>query len=211
MKSVKITKENHSKGLKNSDDSVIVRGKQFNDLLDDLNAHIPADGVGKLDYLVPKSGDNLEILGQKFDPKYVTGDMTLTAGDSGNTYWIQGDSAGGTVTLPAAIPGLKFKFVWAANNDNPIAIQTADLTDTTGDMIRGGLLICAAAAVNTFVEAAGNVNSMTFEDDINNCASGAGSWLELHCVNAGIWVLTGVMNGNTDIDGVGSAIFSDAD
>jgi hypothetical protein len=78
-------------------------------------------------------------------------------------------------------------------------------------MILGGLLICAAAAVNTFVEAAGNVNSMTIEDDIDNCASGAGSWLELHCVNAGIWVLTGVMNGNTDINGVGSAIFSDAD
>lgn len=212
MKSVKITKENHSRGLKTSDDAVLVRGKQFNDLLDDFSAHVPADGIGKLDIIVPKSGDNLEILGLKVDPNYVTGAMVLTASDSGKEFWIQGDNPASTITLPAAtIPGLKFKFKWVANNNNAIVIKTADITDTTGDMLRGGLLVCSAAAVNTFVEASGDVNTMTFDDNVANSASGAGSWIEVVCVTPGIWFVTGVMNGNTDVDGTGSAIFTDAD
>ena len=213
MKSRKLTKDNHTTGLKSGADAVIVRGKHFNDLIDDFNAHVPADGAGRLDYLMPFTEDgNIEIIGQKVDPNYVTGTVALTNDESGKVFWIQGDNPASAYTLPpATIPGVTFKFVWVANNNNAITITTANTTDTTGDMLRGGLLVCSAAAINTFVEAAGDVNRMTFDDNVANSASGAGSWVEITCVDAGIWHVTGVMNGNTDIDGVGSAIFSDVD
>lgn len=211
MRTRKITGENHTSDLQGSADSAIVRGKFWNELVDDLQAHIPADGVGKLNYLSGFSGDNIEVLGQKFDPNYANGNTVLTAADSGKIFWIQGDNPTGKFTLPTAVPGLKFKWIWAADNNEAIVIQTADITDTTGQMFRGGLLVCSAAAINTFVEAAGNVNTMTFDDNVANSASGAGSWVEVLCVDPDIWVVTGVMNGNTDVDGVGSAIFSDAD
>ena len=213
MKSKKIRVGSHTTGFGNSTDSAPVYAKHYNELIEDFAAHVPADGTGKLDYLVPftKNG-NIEILSQKVDPNYVTGSVVLTNADSGKVFWIQADNPESAYVLPAAtIPGVTFKFVWIANNNNAITITTANTTDTTGDMIRGGVLVCSAAAINTFVEAAGNINRMTFDDDVANSASGAGSWVELTCVTPGLWSVTGVMNGNTDVDGVGSAIFSDVD
>lgn len=49
MKSQKITVNNHTQGFITSDDTVPVRGKQFNNLKDDFDAHVPSDGVGKFD------------------------------------------------------------------------------------------------------------------------------------------------------------------
>lgn len=211
MRTRKITGENHTSDLQGSADSAIVRGKFWNELVDDLQAHVPADGVGRFTYLVPfNDTEGIQIRGGIVDPNYVTA-MVLTAADSGKILWIQGDNAASAIVLPPAVHGLHFKMIWAANNNEAITVTTADTTDTTGDMFRGGVLVCSAAAVNTFVEASGNINRMTFDDNVNNCASGAGSWVEFTCVDDGIWIVTGVMNGNTDIDGVGSAIFSDVD
>jgi hypothetical protein len=64
-------------------------------------------------------------------------------------------------------------------------------------MLRGGLLVCAAAAINTFVEA--------------NAGGGIGSWVEIICAEDAVWYVTGVINSTTDADGVGSALFTDAD
>lgn len=213
MKSKKIRVGSHTTGFGSSTDSAPVYAKHYNELIDDFSAHVPADGAGRLNYLMPFSENgNVEIISQKVDPNYVTGTVTLTKADSGKVFWIQADNPASDYILPAAnTPGITFKFVWVANNTNAITITTADITDTTGDMLRGGLLVCSAAAINTFVEAAGNINRMTFDDNVANSASGAGSWVELTCVTPGLWSVTGVMNGNTDVDGVGSAIFSDVD
>lgn len=51
MKSRKITSTNHNDTISSPDDVVIVRGAHYNQLKDDWDAHITADGVGKLDTL----------------------------------------------------------------------------------------------------------------------------------------------------------------
>ena len=137
--------------------------------------------------------------------------VTLTAADSGKTFWINGSTSAADFTLPAPVIGLTYRWVWTANCNNAITITTADTTDTTGDMFLGGLLISAAAAVNTFVETAADKNKMTFDDNVENCAGGAGSWVEVICIADAVWFVRGIMNGTTDADGVGSAIFSDVD
>ena len=141
----------------------------------------------------------------------VTTTVVLTAADSGKVYFNNSDSGASTFTLPAPAPGLRFKWIWTANKTTATIIKTADVTDSTGDMLRGGLLVCAAAAVNTFVEASGDVNTMTFDDDVVNGAAGIGSWVEAICTEDPTWCVTGVINSTTDADGVGSAIFSDTD
>ena len=135
----------------------------------------------------------------------------LTAADSGKTFFVNSDSGAATYTLPAPQVGLKFKWIVTANCTTATVIKTADTTDTTGDMLRGGLLVCAAAAVNTFVEAASDVNTLTLDDDVTNGACGIGSWVEIICTEDPTWFVTGVINSTTDADGVGSAIFSDTD
>jgi len=211
MKSRKLTKDNHTTGLNSGADAVIVRGKHFNDLLDDFNAHIPVDGAGRFEYILPYEEDGtVQIVGQAQDFDYAAAD-TLTASESGKTIWIQGDNSSSAIVLPPAVHGLNFKFKWAANNTNTITITTADTTDTTGDMFRGGLLVFSTTNLSVFIEATGDVNRMTFDDNLANSASGAGSWVEVACADDGIWIVTGVMNGGTDVDGNGSAIFSDVD
>jgi hypothetical protein len=133
----------------------------------------------------------------------------LTATDSGKTFFINADSGAATYTLPAPQTGLKFKWIVTANCDSATIIQTADLTDTTGDLFAGGLLVCSAAAINTFVEANGTThNTLTLDDNVANAGQGVGSWIEIVCTEDPTWFITGVLNGNTDIDGVGSSLFS---
>jgi len=135
----------------------------------------------------------------------------LVAADSNKTFFVDAATSAANYTLPTPVAGLRYKFIWVANCDNAVTITTADTTDTTGDMLRGGLLICAAAAVNTFVEAASDVNKATFDDNVENGAAGIGSWVEIICAEDAVWYITGVINSTTDADGVGSAIFSDVD
>ena len=135
----------------------------------------------------------------------------LTAADSGKVFFINADTGATAYTLPAPVKGLHFKWIVTANCDNATTITTADTTDTSGDMFKGGLLVCSAAAVNTFVEAGADVNRITLDDNVANVGCGAGSWLEVICNEDPTWFVTGVINGNTDVDGVGSGIFSDVD
>lgn len=135
----------------------------------------------------------------------------LTAADSGKTFFVDAVTTAANFTLPTPVAGLKYKFIWVADCDNAVTITTADTTDTTGDMLRGGLLVCAAAAVNTFVEASGNVCKATFDDNVENGAAGIGSWVEVICAEDAVWYITGVINSTSDADGVGSSIFSDVD
>ena len=136
--------------------------------------------------------------------------QTLDANDSGKTFWIDDSTSASTFTLPAPAPGLNFKWIWTANCNNAIIIQTANITDTSGDMLRGGLLICAAAALNTFLEASGDINTITVDDNAANVAGGVGSWIEIICTEDPIWFVRGILNSTTDADSTGSQ-FTDAD
>jgi hypothetical protein len=137
--------------------------------------------------------------------------VVLTAADSGKVFFVNADTVATAYTLPAPAAGLHFKWIVTANCDNATTITTADTADTSGDMFKGGLLVSAAAAVNTFVEAGSDVNRITLDDNVVNGACGTGSWLEVICTEDPTWFVTGVINSTTDADGVGSAIFSDVD
>lgn len=185
--------------------------RNFNDLIDDIETVIPTKGDFNSDTIGEyTSGSGVTITGQ-LTPVEESGSRHLTAADSGKVFFLNSDTGAVSYTLPAPEPGLKFKWIFTANKTTATSIVTADVTDTTGDMLRGGLLVCAAAAVNTFVEASGNVNTITLDDDVVNGAAGIGSWVEIICTEDPIWFVHGVINSTTDADGVGSAIFSDTD
>lgn len=131
--------------------------------------------------------------------------QTLRAEDSGKTFFIDAATGASTFTLPAPAAGLTFKFIWTGDNNNAIVIKTADLTDTTGDLFQGALLICSAAAVNTVEEANGTThNTITVDDNAANAAGGTGSFIELICTEDPYWYVRGVLNSTTDSDSAGS-------
>jgi len=151
------------------------------------------------------------ITGGKKSVTAGTTTTVLTAADSGKTFYIKAVGAA-TYTLPAPAAGLYFKWLWTVDNTDAVIIKTADIADTTGDIFLGGLLVCAATAVNTFVETAtADTNTITMEDDAAKCGGGIGSWIEVICTEDPIWFVHGVVNSNTDADNVGVGLFTDAD
>lgn len=136
----------------------------------------------------------------------------LTAAMSGKVFFVNGDSANGAFVLPAPAAGLHYKWIFCGNNNTALTITTADTTDNTGDMFRGGLLLVSTDNDVTFVEAsATDCNTLTLDDNLDNAACGYGSWVEVICTEDPTWFVCGVINGNTDPDGTGSAMFSDTD
>lgn len=68
MKHKRITSKNFGTDLKSNDDVVPVRGKHYNDMVDDIDAHIPRDGVGKFDSIEEyTSGSGVSVTGLKQD------------------------------------------------------------------------------------------------------------------------------------------------
>jgi hypothetical protein len=139
--------------------------------------------------------------------------IQLTAEDSGKIFFVDAATAAATYRLPV-VPevGLHFKWIWVADSGNyDQIIKTYDTTDTSGDMLRGGVLVCSAAALNTFVESTADKNTFTANNSTANAAAGIGSWVEIICVEDPIWFVTGVMNSTGDADATGSAYFTDTD
>ena len=138
---------------------------------------------------------------------------TLTASDSGKVFSV-GTGAAAAYVLPAATEanaGVRFMWVWTAAEVDAVTIVTADITDATGDMLFGGILSCNAAAVNTLAQAGANVNTITLDDDVANTGGGEGTWVEIICLGKSKWFVRGVLEGDSDADGTGTAIFSNAD
>ena len=135
----------------------------------------------------------------------------LTAADSGKVFFVNSDSGAAAFTLPAPAAGLHFKWIVTANCTTALTITTADTTDTTGDMLRGCIFLHSTDNDTTVVEASGDVNKLTLDDDLANSTCGLGSWIEVICTEDPVWFITGMLNGTTDTDGTGAALFSDVD
>jgi PKD repeat protein len=209
MKSSKITTLIHTLYPK-AGNSKTVKVRDYNNLKDDFDALRPSDTAIKTDTISEvTSGSGVTISGLK-DSVSAAASVTLTAADSGKVFFI-GDSGAVSYVLPDAAAGLKFKFIVIADENDATTITTSDTADTTGEGFDGGLLVCAAAAVNTFVESGADTNRITLDDNVANGACGKGSWLEIIGVKANTWFVTGVINSTTNATGVGSAIFSDVD
>jgi hypothetical protein len=171
---------------------------------------ITAGGAVQVGTILSLNGVEHTITGNRKSITAGTTTTVLTTADSGKVFNIKAVAAA-TYTLPAPAAGLYFKWIWSIDNTDAVTIKTADLTDTSGDMFRGGLLVCAAAAVNTFVEAAGDVNTIVMEDDAAKCGGGVGSWIEIIGTEDPTWFVRGIVNSNTDADNAGVGLFVDTD
>lgn len=173
------------------------------------------DGQGDLNvgsYISIGNGGTGQIVGDKKAVVEDTGAaVLLTAADSGKVFFLNSDSGATTYTLPAPVAGLHFKWIVTANKTTATIIKTADTTDTTGDMLRGALYQLANDNDSTVLEASGDVNTLTLDDDAANGACGIGSWVEVICTEDPTWFVTGVINGTTAGTGTGAALFSDTD
>lgn len=109
------------------------------------------------------------------DTETLTAARTLTAADSGKTFWLDA-AAGATITLPALKDGVNFKFVVADN------FATTDwvIDSAEGDNIEG------------MIEVAGAVVVAAAEDQINFVASAEakGDFIVLEC-NGTNWFVSG--------------------
>jgi hypothetical protein len=175
---------------------------------------VTIDAQGDLNiypYISIGNGGTGQIVGDKKAVVEGTGAaVPLTAADSGKVFFINGDTGATAYTLPATVAGLHFKWIWTANCNNAITIATADTTDTSGDMFRGGLLISSAAAVNNFLESAADMNLITVDDNAADKAGGPGTWIEVICTEDTTWFVHGVVNSTSDTDSTG-AHFTDVD
>lgn len=197
-----------------------VYADKANELIDKLNDVSPSTGTLNIDTIAENtSATGVTIDGVLIKDNTITAvkdsvtaaaTTVLTAADSGKVFFI-GDSGAVDYTLPDAAAGIKYKWVVIADETDATTITTSDTTDTTGEGFDGGLLICAAAAVNTFIESGADTNRITLDDNVVNGACGKGSWLEVIGIKDNTWFVTGVINSTSDADGVGSAIFSDVD
>jgi hypothetical protein len=175
-----------------------------------MRAIITAGGVLQVGTILSIDGVGHTITGDRKGISEAVTTAPLTTADSGKVFFINNDTTTATYTLPTAAAGLYFKWIWTADCDAAIIIETSDHTNTTGEMIVGGLLFCAAAAVNTFVEAGADANTITLDNNVNEVRGGAGSWIELIATEAKTWNLTGVVNGNVDGTDIGNAIITNA-
>tara|TARA_R100000808_G_C2035475_1_gene77393 strand:- start:6 stop:515 length:510 start_codon:yes stop_codon:yes gene_type:complete len=137
---------------------------------------------------------------------------TLDADDSG-TIFVVGNSGASTITLPACstdLIGVTYKFVWIGAETDAVTINTGDATDSGGDDFVGGVMYHTAAALNTVIQCAGNDSSIVLDDNVADTGGGPGTWIELICVSATQWFVNGVVEGDSDADGDGTAIFVNA-
>jgi hypothetical protein len=210
MKSSKITSLNP---YVTSINQKYVTVHQYNDLKDDFDAARPSDtelAADTISEVTSGSGVTIDgvlaidstIIAKKVVEEGLS--QTLTAADSGKVFFINSDTTAADYVLPAPSAGLTFKWVWVNDCNNAMTITTADTTDTTGDMFKGGLLICSAAAVNNIEEAGANISKLTFDDNVANQAAGTGTWVEITCTEDPTWFVSGVVNSTTDADSTGS-------
>jgi hypothetical protein len=133
----------------------------------------------------------------------------LTSSDHGKVFFVDAATVAAIYTLPAPIIGLTFKWIWVADCNNAITIKTADITDTTGDMLAGALIVWSSTAATnlTVRETVANCNTLILDDNAVNSGAGIGTWVEITCVEDAVWHVCGVINGSS----TGSALFSNAD
>ena len=160
-------------------------------------------GTGNsLDQLVPAGGSRVKDISTR----------TLTADDSG-TIFVCGNSGASTITLPACsveLVGTTYKFIWVAAENDAVTINTGDATDSGGDDFVGGVSYVTAADKAYVIQCAANDSRIVLDDNVADTAGGPGTWIELICVSETQWFVSGVVEGDSDADGDGTAIFVNA-
>lgn len=189
------------------DDNYQMYSKQFNDLVDALNALLP-DGVLNIDTIVEKTGANgVNIDGLNIKDNIITkrkesilsgtslnnSGVSLTTSQSGSIILL--DKADGlTITLPADSVGLTYKFV-----------TTVDLTSSnyiiqgynSSDIFKGGVLSVddTTPEVATMFKPNGTSHYIC---TMNGTTTGGeiGTELTFTCVATNTWLVTGTVAAN---------------
>lgn len=202
----KITSLNY-KGT-SGNDNYDVKSKQFNDLVDALNAYFP-EGVFNIDEIVEKTGSHgVDIEGIHHEDYVLSGHrvnvisansidtagaVSLTVAQSGSTILL--DKADGlTITLPVDAVGLTYRFV-----------STVDLTSSnyiiqgnvSSDLFKGGVSVIDDATP----EAATMFKPDGSDDYIltmNGTTTGGeiGTDITVTCVASNVWYVSGTIAAN---------------
>jgi len=187
MKAKKITSKNFGNDLNSNDDVVPVRGKHYNDLKDDFDAHISGDGASKFDTVSEYTSDEGVTIDGVLLKDGLVGKVvsaTATAGGTGEGILtgasqfvkVYSASANNIITLPAVATAL-------------IGAVIRGHTDTTGCEIR-------TSATGTYIN---NVNG-----DVES-AIPANTTFKVEAVTATDWILT-----TTDVSGAVQVVVPDA-
>jgi hypothetical protein len=148
----------------------------------------------------------------------ITADKTLTEADSGTYYMLDAadETAAVSITLPvlsADILGTHYTFTVTDPSNLGFLIKTGDLTDTSGDMFVGYLMLGADQAGDTSGAANGRcvvpgANDAVIHLDANLADSGGniGTTIKCTAVTATRWSVEGVVI-TADANADGTAIF----
>ena len=187
MKHKKITNKNFGNDLKSIDDVVPVRGKHYNDMVDDFDANIPGDGESKSDTVDEYTSDTGVTVDSVLLKDGLVGKVVSVIATTGGT---------GTGILTGANQFVK---VYSASANNIITLPAA-ATALIGAVIRGhtsdtGCEI-RTSATGTYVN---NVNG-----DVES-AIPVDTTFKVEAVTATDWILT-----TTDVSGAVQVVVPDA-
>tara|TARA_R100000008_G_scaffold86752_1_gene81363 strand:- start:6214 stop:6786 length:573 start_codon:yes stop_codon:yes gene_type:complete len=184
-------------------------------------------GLGQLETLVENlkrelaMGAGTSMIGHLTTVETITADKTLTRADSGKMYLLDATDETGavTVTLPTLstdIVGTHYTFCVTDPSDGGFGIKTGDVTDTTGDMFVGYVMLGADQASDTsggangrMVAPAANDSLLTMDGNLANGGGEAGSTVKVTAVSATTWYCEGFVL-TDDANSTGASIFSNA-
>ena len=114
---------------------------------------------------------------------------TLLASNSGSTYYLNSVN-GFDITLPAAAPGIVFKFIVIGVGTGNIDINTA-----SGDFVYGKAIVTSNSAtgqsrVGTVASSAGNRNNIQLDPDSTSSGGRQGDVVDIVAVDSTNWLVT---------------------
>ena len=164
------------------------------------------------------------LKGARYKVETITASTALTAADSGKIFLLDAAAEGTdcVITLPVlstSIIGTEYKFIIidpsdGAGDPGGFLIKTGDITDTTGDMFAGGVVLTAAQASNTSGAANGRADLAAADDsqialDGNLADSGGEIGTSICCtaISTTEWFVSGVVM-TDDANSTGAAVFT---
>ena len=164
------------------------------------------------------------LKGARYKVETITASKSLTAADSGKIFLLDADAEGTNcvITLPVlstSIIGTEYKFIIidpsdGAGNPGGFLIKTGDVTDTSGDMFAGGVVLAAAQASNASgaangraVLAAADDSQINLDGNLANTGGEVGTSICCTAISATEWFVSGVVI-TDDTNSTGASVFT---
>jgi len=189
-------------------------------LFENLNRELD---LGQTSLKFKNSGgvSNCTITGQTLTIETITADKELDQEDSGKIFLLDAAAEGSavTITLPlisnAPLIGVTYKFVIKDASDGGFKIVTGDLTNSTGDVMIGYIMIGADQISSTSNGAGGRMvvpgageQTLTLDGNAGNGGGEAGSVVNITCVDSSTWLVEGLVF-TSEATSTGADFFTD--